>query len=103
MIEYLFCALRNLGRKRFRSILTVCGIAIGVTSVIVIGAIGNGAKIAVNSQLDDLGINGINIAQEKQNFADMSALLTQDDLKTCLSVQGVNSAMPLIMQEGDAI
>jgi putative ABC transport system permease protein len=103
MMEYFFCALRNLGRKRFRSTLTVCGIAIGVASVIVIGAIGNGAKLAVNAQLDGLGINGINISEEKQNFADLGALMTQDDLKTCLSVQGVNSAMPLIMQEGDTV
>ncbi len=103
MIEYLFCALRNLGRKRFRSILTICGIAIGVTSVIVIGAIGNGAKLAVNSQLDSFGINGINISEQRQNYTDLSALMTQDDLKTCLSVQGVSSAMPLIMQEGDAV
>jgi len=103
MIEYFFCAIRNLSRKRFRSVLTVCGIAIGVASVIVIGAIGNGAKLAVNAQLDSLGVNGINIEEDKQNFADLGALLTQDDLKTCLSVQGVSAAMPLIMQEGDAV
>lgn len=103
MLEYLFCALRNLGRKRFRSTLTVCGIMIGVASVIVIGAIGNGAKIAVDDQLDSLGVNGVNISQERNNIYDMNATMSDDDLKTCLAVPGVKLAMPLIMQTGDAV
>ena len=103
MFEYLICALRNLGRKRFRSILTVCGIMIGVASVIIIGAIGNGAKLAVNKQLDSLGINGVNISQIKNNIYDLAATMSDADLKTCLNVNGVKSAMPLIMQTGDAV
>lgn len=103
MIEYLICALRNIGRKRLRSLITICSIMIGVASVIVIGAIGNGAKIAVNNQLDSLGINGVNISQLKDNIYDLTATMSDDDLKTCLSVSGVNAAMPLIMQTGDAV
>jgi putative ABC transport system permease protein len=103
MFEYLICALRNLGRKRFRSFITVCGIMIGVASVIVIGTIGSGAKLAVNKQLDSLGINGVNISQRKENVSDFSAIMTDDDLQTCLSVIGVKSAMPLIMQTGNVV
>lgn len=103
MFEYLICALRNLGRKRVRSLLTICGIMIGVASVIVIGAIGNGATAAVNKQLDSLGINGVNISQEKTNIYDLTATLSDDDFKTCLSVNGVYCAMPLIMQTGNAV
>lgn len=103
MLKYLICALRNLGRKKFRSILTVCGIAIGVSSVIIISVIGNGAKTAVNSQLDSLGINGLSISQQKENFCDRTATMTESDLMDCLSISGVKSAMPLIMQSGNAI
>lgn len=102
MIDFLISALRNIGRKKLRSILTFCGIAIGVASVIIIGAIGNGATIAVNGQLDSLGINGINISQKRENVNDTNAVMTQNDLKYCLGVKGVDSAMPLIMQEGNA-
>lgn len=103
MWDYLFCALRNIGRKRFRSMITICGIIIGVSSVIVIGAIGNGAKCAVNTQLDSLGINGLNISQKSDSLNAISSRLTMDDLNTCLKVKGVNSTMPLIMQQGNAV
>lgn len=103
MWDYLYCALRNIGRKRFRSIITICGIVIGVSSVIVIGAIGNGATYAVNAQLDSLGINGINISQKSDSLTTLSSKMTLDDLNTCLSVKGVSSAMPLIMQQGNAV
>lgn len=103
MFEYLYCALRNIGRKKFRSTLTICGIMIGVASVIIIGAIGNSAKLAVNDQLDSLGINGVNISQQKENVNDLTAKLTYADLKTCQSVKGVKAAMPLIMQVGNAV
>lgn len=103
MWDYFYCALCNIGRKRFRSIITICGIVIGVSSVIVIGAIGNGAKYAVNAQLDSLGINGVNISQKSDSLSTISSKLTLDDLNSCLSVKGVNSAMPLIMQQGNAV
>lgn len=83
MLEYVISAWRNLGRKKFRSVITISGIIIGVASVIIIGAIGNGATETVSSQLDSLGINGINIAQQKENMYDTSSILTDSDLKTC--------------------
>lgn len=102
MFEYVESALRNLGRKRFRSILTICGIVIGVASVILIGAIGNGAKFAVNQQLDGLGINGIDITAQKGSYDDLGATLSSEDLGFCKGVNGVTAVMPLIMQEGNA-
>lgn len=103
MFEYLLCALRNLGRKRLRSILTIFGIMIGVASVIVIGVIGNGATVAVDAQLDSLGINGVNISKERNNIYDLTKTISDDDFQTCLNIEGVSSAMPLIMQTGNAV
>lgn len=103
MFKYFLCALRNLGRKKFRSILTICGIVIGVASVIIIGTIGNGATYEVNKQLDSFGINGINISQKKVNIFDTNAKMTEDDLKVCREVTGVEDAMPLVMQSGNAV
>ncbi len=103
MLEFLVSALRNLGRKRFRSVLTICGIMIGVASVILIGAIGNSAKYAVNKQLDGLGINGVDISEQKSSYDDRTATLSQKDLSLCQGVNGVQAAMPLIMQQGDAV
>jgi putative ABC transport system permease protein len=76
---------------------------IGVSSVIVISSIGSGAKIAVNNQLDSLGVNGLYISQNKANIYDDKATMKDNDIKTCLGVNGVKSAMPLIMQTGNAV
>ena len=99
MLEYLFCALRNLGRKKLRTFLTVSGISIGVASVIIIGAIGEGGKTAVSGELDSLGINGLSISA-RGNADTISPKILYDDVKNCLSIKGVNSAMPIIMQMG---
>lgn len=103
MLKYLFCALRNLSRKKFRSAITIGGIVIGVASVIVIGTIGSGATLAVNNELDCFGINGINISQLRANVFDKTALMTNDDLKLCMNVKGVEDTMPLVMQTGNIV
>lgn len=103
MHEFFICAWRNLGRKKFRSIITISGIVIGVASVIIISAIGNSAKNSVTAQLDNLGINGINISQQKENMYDTNAMLSDEDLKICKKIKGVKNAMPLIMQAGNAV
>lgn len=103
MFEYVICAWRNLGRKKFRSVITICGIIIGVASVIIIGSIGNGAKNMVSAQLDSLGINGINISQLKENVFDTNATMTDEDLMICKKASGEKLVMPLIMQSGNAV
>ena len=57
----MLCALRNLGRKKLRTLLTMSGIAIGVASVTIIGAIGQSGKAAFGKQLEGLGMGGLNI------------------------------------------
>jgi putative ABC transport system permease protein len=103
MIEYFFCAIRNLGRKKLRTFLTVSGIAIGVASVIIIGAIGQGGRNAVADELDSLGINGLNISTKSDVTSSSHTSINDGDVQTCLSVKGVKSAMPVIMQSGTAI
>ena len=99
MSEFLICALRNLGRKKLRTVLTVMGITIGVASVIIIGAIGRGGRIAISDQMDSLGINGLNIAS-KMSSDGSQAMIAAEDVKDCLAVSGVQDAMPVIMQMG---
>lgn len=103
MLDYIVCALRNIGRKKFRSGITIAGIAIGVASVVIISFIGTGAKETVSTQLDSLGINGINISMQKQNMYDTTAMLSDNDLKICSRISGSKFVMPLIMQVGNAV
>jgi putative ABC transport system permease protein len=102
MFEYIFCAFRNVGRKKLRTILTVMGIAIGVASVIIIGAIGEGGKNAVTAQLDSLGVNGLDIRTQADSTG-LQAPILLDDVKACASIKGVESVMPVIMNLGTSI
>ena len=50
-------AIKALTTSKMRSLLTMLGIIIGVASVIVILALGNGLQGMINEQVDKLGIN----------------------------------------------
>lgn len=53
-VKIAFSALR---RNKFRAFLTMLGIIIGVASVIVMLAIGQGSKKSIQSQMSDMGTN----------------------------------------------
>lgn len=101
-MEFLICALRNLGRKKLRTGLTIAGIAIGVAAVIIIEAIGAGGRLEVSQQMDSLGINGLNITAKKTGTG-AQAMLTDSDVTDCTKVEGVAKAMPMIMQMGSSL
>ena len=50
-------ALKSLTTSKMRSLLTMLGIIIGVASVIVILALGNGVQGMVDEQVEKLGVN----------------------------------------------
>ena len=52
-------ALKSLATSKMRSILTMLGIIIGVASVIIILALGNGIQGMIDEQVAKLGINTI--------------------------------------------
>jgi putative ABC transport system permease protein len=53
----LLLALREIRRNVLRSVLTILGIVIGVAAVIVMVTLGDGATLAVTSQIQSLGSN----------------------------------------------
>jgi putative ABC transport system permease protein len=53
----LLLALREIRRNVLRSVLTILGIVIGVAAVIVMVTLGEGATLAVTSQIQSLGSN----------------------------------------------
>ena len=52
--EYIKIALMNIKSNKGRSILTMLGIIIGISSVIMVISIGNGVRSQVNSELEGL-------------------------------------------------
>ena len=53
----LVLALRSIRRNLLRSFLTVLGIVIGVAAVITMVTVGNGATLAIQTQIAGLGTN----------------------------------------------
>ena len=57
LLNTLFLALRSIRRNLLRSFLTILGIVIGVSAVITMVTLGNGATQAVQMQISSLGSN----------------------------------------------
>ena len=57
LINILKVALSSIQRNRMRSLLTSLGIIIGVSSVIILSAIGTGSQALIEDQINTLGTN----------------------------------------------
>jgi len=68
LFEIVKFALRGLTINRLRTFLTTLGIMIGVMSVIILIAVGNGSAKSVQSSLDRLGTNSIQIRSGAGGF-----------------------------------
>ena len=56
-LNTLLLALRSIRRNLMRSFLTILGIVIGVSAVITMVTVGNGATLAIQNQISGLGTN----------------------------------------------
>lgn len=54
LVEYVKMAIANIRSNKGRSLLTMLGIIIGISSVIMIISIGNGAKTTINDELNSI-------------------------------------------------
>ena len=61
LLNTFFLALRSIQRNLLRSFLTILGIVIGVSAVITMVTLGNGATLAVQNQISSLGTNLLQI------------------------------------------
>lgn len=69
----IFLALREIRRNMLRSFLTVLGIVIGVSAVITMVTIGQGATVQVQQQIASMGSNLLMIIPGKQLGPGLSA------------------------------
>ena len=89
--------LKGLFSKKGRTFLTLCGIAVGVASVVVINSISQCGKIALTSEIDGLGIGGITVSLKKQ-----SARLSENELDSIRELSYVDHAMPVMFEATEA-
>lgn len=91
--DSLICSFRNLGRKKFRSFLTISGISVGVASVVLIGSIGEIGKNTINQELQSLGLGSITVSADRK-FT--SQKMTEEDLTLIRENPNVKSATPIV-------
>lgn len=79
LLEYLKMAVDNLKSNKGRSLLTMLGIIIGISSVIMIIAIGNGAHEQISNELNDIA-GGQAYIYLNDSKAQSNDYITQGDL-----------------------
>ncbi len=102
-------ALDALLRNRARSLLTMLGVIIGVGAVIVTVAIGAGARISVQNQINSLGSNMVIVLPgSTTQYGARSGLggastLTPDDGMAIAKLPGVAAVSPAVTVRSQAV
>jgi putative ABC transport system permease protein len=107
VVEGLRLALNGLLANRLRSGLTMLGILIGVSAVILLVGVGNGASVAVQQQIQSLGSNLLTVFPSnargaggvQQGFGTGSTL-TLDDVKAIANKQAAPDVVTAIPSAG---
>ena len=101
LLEYLKMAVDNIRANKGRSILTMLGIIIGISSVIMIMSIGQGAKGEIGDQLNAVAGGQIYISGA---YGDSDLIyLTPEDLEAIKGVEGVKGVTPNDSMSGKLI
>lgn len=90
MKELWHSAWVSLTRKRLRTLMTICGIAVGTAMVVLISGIGAIGQKAIDKELESMGMNGLSISATDG--------LTVQSLQTIRAVPQVTQAMPLLLE-----
>ncbi len=108
MISNIKGAFSSIWNNKVTSLLTILGVVIGVTSVIVLISLGQGLKNDVSSLIQGLGSNIMGVIGGKIDAASMQGggqvnpaqfiatdILTEKDLQTIQNTDGVQVAAPM--------
>lgn len=82
--EYIKIALMNIKSNKGRSVLTMLGIIIGISSVIMIISIGNGVKSGINNELDAMAGGQLYIYSTGDNEEGIQVEFTEEDIDAIL-------------------
>lgn len=89
-------AWRSLRANRFRTLLTLLGIVIGVGAVIVMLAIGDGARDEVVSRIEQMGSDLLVVRPGAPGQRSAEATLTAEDAEAIAFLPGIRSSAPEI-------
>jgi putative ABC transport system permease protein len=105
-------ATAGLRTHKSRSALTILGIVIGVTSIILVMSLGAGAQNLILGQVKGLGATTVTVIPGKISFGPSTAASTMNDslkekdlnlIKLKANVPNANYVMPMVVGSGQAV
>ncbi len=102
MNDIIFMALDSIRANKMRSVLTVLGVVIGVTTVIGMSSVINGLNTSISSQIEDIGSNLIfvsryNLAMGRRSPEERARKkLTLEDANAIRDLSGVAAVAPIL-------
>ena len=97
--ENIRIAIFSIRTNLMRSLLTMLGIIIGVSSVIAIVTVGNGGRDYIIGLIRDMGASAINITVDS-SVAEPTDYITSADIAAIKQLDGVDYASPIVMGMG---
>lgn len=95
LLEAIQAAWRVMWINRFRTALTLLGIIIGVASVVVMLAVGEGSKRQVMAQMGAFGSNIIYLSGHAPNPRTPQGIISLDDVAAVATLPQVKRIMPV--------
>ncbi|MDK2799476.1 MAG: putative transport system permease protein [Clostridiales bacterium] len=95
LIEYITISIHITFSNKLRTLLTILGIVIGISSVITIVSVGKSGQSAILGELDKLGINGINIKIKSGEMLANDTLKIDDSEYIKKYISQVKSVVPV--------
>lgn len=102
-------AWHAMGANRLRSFLTMLGMMIGVAAVVLMLAVGQGARDAVKRQIESMGSNLFIVLAGSQNTGGArigsgnAVTLTSDDAEAIAELPGVVAAAPMVFSSQQVV
>jgi putative ABC transport system permease protein len=109
LTESMRIALRSLSANRLRSGLTMLGIVIGVTSVIAMLSIGQGAQAAITNQITSIGTNLLYVRPGATQSGGVraaegsAATLTREDGQALEGLDNIVAVAPQVESIGQVV
>ena len=102
IIKLLKISISSIRANKMRSFLTMLGIIIGISSVIIVVSLGNGGQNSITSQFEKLGSSNLIISID-QSKSQSSDYLNLADIKSIKSrVDSIKYITPVVQNKGTA-
>lgn len=95
--DLIMMALKNLTRRKLRASLTILGVVIGTTSIVVMLSIGIGLNEMFTKQFEEMGsLNTIEIYPGRGEDSDKDPTITVEQMTNILSLSNVRAITPVL-------